>query len=137
MNRSNISRKLFVAVCMTVAVLAQTMADEIETTAMKITLTSGETHSVVLSNDESFIGPRLHRNEKTLVVGGKTYNSADVKSIRFEKVTIDGIRNVETGAQTDGSVYDLQGRKVADATSGLNGLKRGIYIVNGKKITVR
>ena len=37
----------------------------------------------------------------------------------------------------DGPVYNLQGVKVADGMKGLNGLPKGIYIVNGKKYVVK
>jgi hypothetical protein len=37
----------------------------------------------------------------------------------------------------DASIYDLSGRRVADATKGTSGLAKGIYIMNGKKIAVQ
>ena len=42
-----------------------------------------------------------------------------------------------SGLITDGEafdVYDMSGRKVRTATSSLDGLPKGIYVVNGKKV---
>lgn len=46
----------------------------------------------------------------------------------------DGIRPIS--GENPGDIYDIQGRKVA-RTSDIQGLAKGIYIVNGKKIVVR
>ena len=51
----------------------------------------------------------------------------------------DGIKAVENGAQVidiNAPVYDLQGRKLADSIVGAT-LKRGIYVINGVKFTVK
>ena len=34
-------------------------------------------------------------------------------------------------------IYDLSGRKVQTGTEGLKDLVKGVYIVNGKKVTVK
>jgi hypothetical protein len=35
------------------------------------------------------------------------------------------------------AIYDLQGRKVRDKSASLEGLPRGVYIINGKKISIK
>ena len=45
----------------------------------------------------------------------------------------DGIANVKA-AYEQGAVYNLKGQKVADS---LEGLKAGLYIVNGHKVAVK
>lgn len=46
-----------------------------------------------------------------------------------------GVENITVGADAaNGPVYNLQGIKVLDSTTGFNELPAGIYIVNGKKI---
>lgn len=51
------------------------------------------------------------------------------------KLNIDGettdINNIETEATVNGKVYNLNGQYVGNS---LNGLKKGIYVVNGKKV---
>lgn len=51
------------------------------------------------------------------------------------KINIDGettgINNIETEATINGKVYNLNGQYVGNS---LNGLKKGIYVVNGKKV---
>lgn len=42
-----------------------------------------------------------------------------------------GINNIETNATVNGKVYNLNGQYVGNS---LNGLKKGIYVVNGKKV---
>lgn len=42
-----------------------------------------------------------------------------------------GINNIETNAAVNGKVYNLNGQYVGNS---LNGLKKGIYVVNGKKV---
>ena len=53
--------------------------------------------------------------------------------------TPDGIHAVENswqGIDVNAPVYDLQGRKLADSLIGTT-LKRGIYVINGQKFTVK
>lgn len=52
-----------------------------------------------------------------------------------EEVT--SIEGVTTNALPVEGVYDLQGRKVDVGENGINSLQKGIYIVNGKKVTVK
>lgn len=51
------------------------------------------------------------------------------------KINIDGettgINSIETNATVNGKVYNLNGQYVGNS---LNGLKKGIYVVNGKKV---
>lgn len=51
------------------------------------------------------------------------------------KINIDGettgINSIETEATVNGKVYNLNGQYVGNS---LNGLKKGIYVVNGKKV---
>ena len=42
-----------------------------------------------------------------------------------------GINNIETETTVNGKVYNLNGQYVGNS---LNGLKKGIYVVNGKKV---
>lgn len=73
-------------------------------------------------------------NEGTTMKGLRAYfvfptNTAAAK-LNFEDETT-GINNIETEATVNGKVYNLNGQYVGNS---LNGLKKGIYVVNGKKV---
>ena len=62
----------------------------------------------------------------------KSPGNARSLSIVFEEGTTTGINAVNTAAGTeDAAVYDLQGRRVMEPT------KKGLYIVNGKKVVMK
>lgn len=73
-------------------------------------------------------------NEGTTMKGLRAYfvfptNTAAAK-LNFDGETT-GINNIETNATVNGKVYNLNGQYVGNS---LNGLKKGIYVVNGKKV---
>ena len=39
--------------------------------------------------------------------------------------------------QTEGAIYDLSGRRVSDAALPAKVLKKGLYIVNGRKVVIK
>ena len=56
--------------------------------------------------------------------------SAAALNINIDDETT-GINNIETNAAVNGKVYNLNGQYVGNS---LNGLKKGIYVMNGKKV---
>ena len=73
-------------------------------------------------------------NANTTMKGLRAYfvfptNTAAAK-LNFDDETT-GINNIETNATVNGKVYNLNGQYVGNS---LNGLKKGIYVVNGKKV---
>lgn len=73
-------------------------------------------------------------NADTTMKGLRAYfvfltNTAAAK-LNFDGETT-GINNIETEATVNGKVYNLNGQYVGNS---LNGLKKGIYVVNGKKV---
>lgn len=73
-------------------------------------------------------------NAGTTMKGLRAYfvfptNTAAAK-LNFDGETT-GINNIETEATVNGKVYNLNGQYVGNS---LNGLKKGIYVVNGKKV---
>ena len=51
-----------------------------------------------------------------------------------------GIKQIVTSEEKSGvvtGVYTITGAKVADSINDLKSLKKGLYIINGKKILVR
>lgn len=114
-------------------------AEKIDVVYMLTTLSSG-TKEVMLTNDSTFMAPKIKCAEKTFIYEGTTYSSDDIQEIRFEKRTIDAIVTIDAPADVnshDNNVYNLNGQKVCDILefeSQFNSLPKGIYIVNGKKV---
>lgn len=73
-------------------------------------------------------------NANTTMKGLRAYfvfpTSAAAAKLNFDGETT-GINNIETEATVNGKVYNLNGQYVGNS---LNGLKKGIYVVNGKKV---
>ncbi len=66
------------------------------------------------------------------------------EAVNADKISLnneaDGIRQVENGLSTfeNGAVFDLCGQKVQpELSNSQNSLKKGVYIVNGKKIIIK
>ena len=129
-----------------------THAEEVEATFLVVELSSGQTESVMLTNDPSLPAPMLRHKEGIIVLNGMPYSTNEVKGMRLEKRMVDAIRTIdnETSPSVKGTVnvYDLSGRRVAtlrssdtEATQPLNlstsQLPKGVYMINGKKIVVR
>ena len=71
--------------------------------------------------------------------GGGDMNGKGSENLPELVITTDqttGIDNVQTAARVfeDGVVYNLKGQKVGDS---LQGLKKGLYIINGRKVVVK
>ena len=73
-------------------------------------------------------------NEGTTMKGLRAYfvfpTNTPAAKLNFDGETT-GINNIETNATVNGKVYNLNGQYVGNS---LNGLKKGIYVVNGKKV---
>ena len=106
-----------------------------------VELSSGQTESVMLTNDPSLPAPMLRHKEGIIVLNGMPYSTSEVKGMRLEKRMVDAIRTVDNSQLTDGNlvIYDLSGRKVSvsSVSSVSSELPKGIYIVNGRKVVVR
>lgn len=73
-------------------------------------------------------------NANTTMKGLRAYfvfpTNAAAAKLNFDNETT-GINSIETNAAVNGKVYNLNGQYVGNS---LNGLKKGIYVVNGKKV---
>ena len=73
-------------------------------------------------------------NANTTMKGLRAYfvfpTNAAAAKLNFDGETT-GINSIETNATVNGKVYNLNGQYVGNS---LNGLKKGIYVVNGKKV---
>ena len=77
--------------------------------------------------------------EKTMIVyadGSKQTENMGLIQLSFTYSTNGGIKKIETTGQklVDTRVYNLNGQYVGTT---LNGLSKGVYIVNGKKVVVK
>lgn len=72
----------------------------------------------------------------TYVDGSKQTENMGLIQLSFTYSTNGGIKKIETTGQKliDTRVYNLNGQYVATT---LNGLSKGVYIVNGKKVVVK
>ena len=62
---------------------------------------------------------------------GDAYKNAANSNVSLTFNDAEGIVNVKVGCQPTEGTYDLQGRKVVGS------LKKGIYIVDGKKTIIK
>ena len=73
-------------------------------------------------------------NANTTMKGLRAYfvfpTNTSAAKLNFDGETT-GINSIETNATVNGKVYNLNGQYVGNS---LNGLKKGIYVVNGKKV---
>ena len=122
----------------------QSRAEDVTATFVNIQLKSGEVESVMLSGEMDFIGPRIIFGERRILVNGQSVSANDVEAITFEKRVVDGIEDVKVAGRerlVQEGVFDLQGRRVLDASDGLplntSALPKGIYVVNGRKVVVK
>ena len=77
--------------------------------------------------------------EKAMIVyadGSKQTENMGLIQLSFTYSTNGGIKKIETADQklVDNRVYNLNGQYVGTT---LNGLSKGVYIVNGKKVVVK
>ena len=77
--------------------------------------------------------------EKAMITyadGSKQTENMGLIQLSFTYSTNGGIKNIETTGQklVDTRVYNINGQYVGTT---LNGLSKGVYIVNGKKVVVK
>ena len=119
----------------------ESRAEDVTATFINVQMKSGAVESVMLSNGVDYVGPRINRIEKKILINGQSFSPDEVEYITFEKRVVDGIEDVmATGQkrQTPQGVFDLQGRRVQNASEvDTSVLPKGIYVVNGKKMVVK
>lgn len=119
--------------------VSNAFAEEIDVLYMITQMNDGKSESIMLSGEQDFVGPRLKHSERKFIINGKTYQSDDILEIRFEVRTIDAIQTIdnENGIKKDDTVYNMNGQVVRRNARSLDGLPKGLYIMNGKKYIVR
>jgi hypothetical protein len=108
----------------------------------------GFEHASAWLSENDYLFLAYNMNGKTLTpgkhallyIGDSELSSlrlADVYGHNVEAVAGEGTTAVDamgSKVQTQKGVYDLQGRKLSTLNSQLSTLKKGIYIINGKKV---
>lgn len=89
------------------------------------TVKSGQRGPVI-----DFAAGRVH-------IDGRTVSLTSVKGLSFEAKVPTGIEAPATATPAPKSVFALDGRLVRRDAQNLDGLKKGIYIVNGKKLIIK
>lgn len=114
-------------------------AEDIDVTFMTVQMSAGQSQSVMLNNQETFVGPRFFPSTGVLHVNDASLDVSDIQGIRFELRQVDAIREMENGLgmEADGILYHLSGQKLGHYDVLPGDLPKGIYIWNGRKIMVK
>ena len=108
----------------------------------------GFEHASAWLSENDYLFLAYNMNGKTLTpgkhallyIGDNELSSlrlADVYGHNVEAVAGEGttaVDNMGSKVQTQKGIYDLQGRKLSPLNSHLSTLKKGVYIINGKKV---
>lgn len=102
--------------------------------SMQRVTASGQRMTAVLSNLQE--GATYKYRAFVTTASGTIYGEEREFSVAGV-ATVDGIERTKANGQTAKGVYSLTGTKFADDASRLPALPRGIYIVDGRKVSVR
>ena len=131
-------KTLFTILCLAACSLSAWAQEEVKVLKMTAVRTTGQDVEVSLYDAANFWGPMLNKAEERLVIGGRSLTLSRVKEIRFSVVTeiVDGITEVEQQSSV-AHIYGMDGRLVRRDATTTEGLPKGMYIMNGKKVVVK
>lgn len=129
---------LLIAFCLAATSLSAWAQEEVKVLKMTAVRTTGQNVEMSLYDDSNFWGPVLNKAEDRLVIDGRSLTLSRVKEIRFSIVTeiVDGITEAEQ-QPTVAHIYGMDGRLVRRDATTTEGLPKGMYIMNGKKVVVK
>lgn len=119
---------------------AAATADEVKVVYMTTATADGRSVETRLTDAADDALPRLFPADGTMRVNSVVYARDAVSSIRFDvrTETADGIASaVADGGAAAGAVYSVSGRVVRSGSASVEGLPKGVYIVNRKKVVIR
>lgn len=130
-------RLLFLVVCLAAFSFSTWAQEEVKVLKMTAVRTNNQEVTVSLYDTDDFWGPKAYMDDKRLVVGGRSMLLSRVREIRFfiDTEVIDEVKPVEVPEVSD--IYSLDGRLVRKNAASLEGLPKGLYIMNGKKMVVK
>lgn len=116
-------------------------ADEVKVVYMTATTADGKSVEARLVEADGVTLPRLYMADNTLKINSVVYHRDEITSLRFDirTETIDAINSVSADESTSdrGAVYSVSGRLVRSGSTSTEGLPKGVYIINKKKVVVR
>lgn len=130
-------RLLFLVVCLAAFSFSAWAQEEVKVLKMTAVRTNNQEVTVSLYDTDDFWGPKAYMDDKRLVVGGRSMLLSRVREIRFfiDTEIADEVKPVEVPEVAD--VYSMDGRLVRKNAASLEGLPKGLYIMNGKKMIVK
>lgn len=130
-------RLLFLVVCLAAFSFSAWAQVEVKVLKMTAVRTNNQEVTVSLYDTDDFWGPKAYMDDKRLVVGGRSMLLSRVREIRFfiDTEVIDEVKPVEVPEVAD--IYGMDGRLVRKNAASLEGLPKGLYIMNGKKMVVK
>lgn len=107
---------------------------------LKMTAVRTNNQEVVVSlyDTDNFWGPKVYMDDKRIVIDGRSMLLSRVREIRFHIDTevVDEIQDVELQPAV-ANIYGMDGRLVRKDATSTEGLPKGMYIMNGKKLIVK
>lgn len=104
-----------------------------------VALASGDSVVTRLYNDSVTVKPMINPTSRTLSINGVAYSFDEIEGIRFDvrSVEVSAIDKVRATAKEAVGVYTLDGKLVRREATSTEGLDKGVYIMNKKKIVVK
>ena len=129
---------LFTILCLAACSLSAWAQEEVKVLKMTAVRTGGQEVTVSLYDADNFWGPKLYMSESRLVIGDRSLALSRVQEIRFyiDTEIVDDIDEVEQQPIVS-DIYGMDGRLVRKLATGTEGLPKGMYIMNGKKVVVK
>ena len=120
----------------------QLQAEGVRTLVMSTVFqTAGRTplETILPQTTASDRGPVIRFTTGKAVINGRTLTLSTIKKFTFDIQVVDGIAEVTTPLDEarEMNVYSVDGQLVRSHATSLEGLPKGIYIVNGKKHIVK
>lgn len=130
-------RLLFLVVCLGAFSISALAQEEVKVLKMTAVRTNNQEVTVSLYDADDFWGPKAYMEDKRLVIGGRSMLLSRVREIRFfiDTEVIDEVKPVVAPEVAD--IYGMDGRLVRKNAASLEGLPKGLYIMNGKKMVVK
>lgn len=124
--------------CLVAGTLSAWAQEEVKVLKMTAVRTTGQEVTVSLSESADFWGPTVNIAEERLVIDGRSLLLSRVREIRFfiDTEITDAVESLDIQPAV-GNVYSIDGRLVRRDATSLEGLPKGVYILNGKKHVVK
>lgn len=129
---------MFLLVCSAAFSLSTWAQEEVKVLKMTAVRTNNQEVVVSLYDTDNFWGPKVYMDDKRIVIDGRSMLLSRVREIRFHIDTevVDEIQDVELQPAV-ANIYGMDGRLVRKDATSTEGLPKGMYIMNGKKLVVK